>query len=117
MYQYRMKSFFRKSNREIRKAFSKGAQRNTLRKMSNTYQESIPAVKMASEVAGNLAPAALLIPGYGPAVALGLKGAQGASKAYAVGENKNYGRHKPAVMPRNGIQAPKPAEAQPDVFY
>ena len=109
-----MKSIFKKSNGDIRKAFSKGAQRNTLRKLSHVYQDSIPAVKIAGEVAGNMAPLALAIPGYGPAIAVGLKGAQAGTKLYGMGEK---GRYKPAVMPRNSIQAPKPEEAKQDVFY
>jgi hypothetical protein len=101
-----MKSFFRKSNNDVRKAFSKGAQRNTLRKLNHAYQDSIPAVKIAGEVAGNLAPVAAVVPGYGPAIAVGLKGAQAGSKLYAMGEKKHH-----------SIQAPKPQEKKQDVFY
>ena len=108
-----MKSFFKKAGGDVRKAFSKNSQRTVLRKMSHVYQDSIPAVRIAGEIAGNAAPLALAIPGYGPAIAMGLQGAQAGSKLYGMSENK----HKPAVMPRNSIQAPKPEEAKKDVFY
>ena len=109
-----MKSFFKKAGGDVRKAFSKNSQRTVLRKMGNAYQDSIPGVRIAGEVAGNLAPLALAIPGYGPAIAVGLKGAQAGTKLYGMGEK---GRYSPAVMPRNSIQAPKPEEAKKDVFY
>ena len=95
-------SFFKKAGHDINSAFSKGATQNTLRKLSNTYQASIPAVKTIGNVAGTLAPAALMIPGYGPAIAVGMKGANAMTNAYAMGQNK----------PKNSIQANKPADSQ-----
>ena len=94
-------SFFRKAGNDINSAFSKGAVKNTLRKMDNTYQASIPAVKTIGNLAGTLAPAALMIPGYGPSIAVGMKGANAMTNAYAMG-----------AKPKSSIQASKTRDPQ-----
>ena len=66
--------------------------------MNNVYQDSIPAVKTIGNVAGTLAPAALMIPGYGPAIATGMGALNAATNAYSMGRAK-----------KNTIQAAKPA--------
>jgi hypothetical protein len=111
LYYYTEMGFFKKAGQDIDSAFSKGATRNTMRKLNQGYRDSLPYTKAIGGVAGDLAPLATIV---APPIGFALKATSATAKAYGAGE-RFLPKNKTAVMP-NSIQASKPVAPQADIF-
>lgn len=118
-----MKSFFKKAEGGLKKAFSKQAVNDGLSKLNKAYLSTVPIAKITGQLANGIAPVAAMT-GVGIPLAVGLKAGGLIANGYASGDGlakyidkNNKSKHK--ALPVNSIQAPKPEEKQPanDIFY